>query len=84
MIRFQLLNSLNEVASFCLTSILTSIFKWRDMEVRREGRKRRRERWGREGGREGEGGRERERERKKERERERDARCTVYSPTAHI
>ena len=59
---FQLLNSLNEVASFCLTSILTSIFKWRDMEVRREGMR----------GEEGEGKREREREREKEREKERE------------
>ncbi len=29
----QLLNALNEVADFCLRSILTSIFKWRDMQV---------------------------------------------------
>lgn len=30
----QILNALNEVSSFCLRSVLTAIFKWRDMQVR--------------------------------------------------
>jgi hypothetical protein len=29
----QILSALNEVASFCLRSVLTAIFKWRDMQV---------------------------------------------------
>ena len=29
----QILSALNEVSSFCLRSVLTVVFKWRDMQV---------------------------------------------------